>query len=397
MGKSILFFCRGKGENHAMRDELLADSIINRDNDVEVKFASYDDGYRRFLASGRSPCNIGAPSKEKEHNRLIRIGETIKNVAPNLIVSDEELLPLPLAKFMGVPSYLITNWFPPETHRVIRSYFYDPEGIIFPELEGSFDVPSWIKSDCVHFVGPMFDNSRLSADDREKARQALGIENGINLVLGIAEQANASDAEFLIIGVKAFKNLNPDVGGKMVLIAGKFADDILQEIDGVGNISVKDYTHQLDKYMLASDLVLTRGGYFNLWKLANMGIPSICVPRANGDFGKQNLAFARKMEERNFSKVFKEDELSGKQILEQMAKQMETIFVTHISWEDRLCSFQKICQNFNGVEATAEIIRSRLNDDLSGGICQRVCQCQSAKDKAPTSKLKIGNSSEDVS
>lgn len=141
----ILFFSKGQGTGHACRDIVLADCLSELDSNVEIKFASYADGYKALSAKGRTCVNIGPPAESDEHNRLIKMGQALREEKPDLVISDEELLALPLAKIFQIPSLLITNWFTPSPEHPTMSYFADPEEIIFPDLEGSFTIPSEIK------------------------------------------------------------------------------------------------------------------------------------------------------------------------------------------------------------------------------------------------------------
>lgn len=140
MGKST-FFCRGQGTAHARRDMFLADCLSELDGSIEIKFISYADGYKALSAKGRPCINIGLPSKGDEHDRFIKVGQALREEKPSLVISDEELLALPLAKIFQIPSLFITNWFPPNFDHPMMSYFADSEEIIFPDLEGNLAIP----------------------------------------------------------------------------------------------------------------------------------------------------------------------------------------------------------------------------------------------------------------
>lgn len=359
MGNTVLFFCRGQGYNHATRDLVLADAITKLNNEVLIEFASYGDGYRAIIGEGHACHNMERPPKEQgdEHDRFVRMGKTIRDVTPHLIISDEELLPLPLAEMYGIPCCLISNWLPPRSDHLSRTYFSDPEKVLLTVLKGTHAIPAWLKVP-VHFVGPILDPTQPSPDDRRKARKEIGIDAEEKLIMGIAEQGKDSDARFLEFCLEAFKRL--DLDARLMLVAGKFSRSIKQKVGGKGNIDVKAYIRHAKEYMLASDLVLTRGGYFTLWRLANLGTPSICVPRTDEDFGEQNLAHTRSMEELKTTVVLKEGDATSEDLLGEMNR----ILSSEGMWNEIHLSALKVCQQNQGTGVIAEIILSTLASGL---------------------------------
>lgn len=97
--KKILFFSRGRGMGHAKRDICIAKMLkkITKDK-FKLKFVSYATGYKCFIRYRYSPINLFLPEMGKKKVAQKRIKFLIEKEKPNLIVSDEELIVLPLAK-----------------------------------------------------------------------------------------------------------------------------------------------------------------------------------------------------------------------------------------------------------------------------------------------------------
>ncbi len=140
------------------------------------------------------------------------------------------------------------------------------------------------------------------------------------------EAMEEKDVDFFRVLYKwPLKTLKLDA--KMVVIAGKSKEDIEQETDR--RISVREYLWHPEKHIAASDLVIHRGGYFLLWELASMGIPSICIPSLFGDFGFQNLTRAKNMEKQGTTVVMMDEELTK----EELASKIEEILTSKEIWE----------------------------------------------------------------
>ena len=356
MGKSIFLFSRGQGTAHACRDMILADSLSELDDSVEIKFVSYGEGYKTLSVLGWPCINIGIPFKEDEHDRLLKMGQALREEKPDLVISDEELLALPLAKIFQIPSLLITNWFPPAPNHPTMSYFADPQEIIVPDLTDSFGAPSEIKSP-VHFVGPILRPIDSNLAERKKFREEFGITPEEKLILVTAGEAESNDVDFFQRCIEVFKRLK--LNAKLIAVVGELKEELEGDMKADGRISLREYLWQLDRYMLASDLVIHRGGYFTLWELASVGMPSICVPRLTGDFRVQNLSYAKKMEQYGASVVVKEERME-----EELVEQMKAILTSQERWDEMSQAGLRICQG-SGERRAAKVVLSSLGNGVA--------------------------------
>jgi hypothetical protein len=356
----VLFFCRGYGSDYAQRDMILVDCLSKLDSNIEIKFVSYGDGYRTISAKGFSCINTGLPSKDNDHDRLIKIGLAIKDEKADLIISDEDLLALPLAKIFGIPSLLIANWFPPSSGHPTMGYFTDPEVIIFPDIEGTLVAPSMIK-DSVHFTGPILPPVESSIEERGKYKDELGIPGSFGkLILVLGRDMEEKDVWFFRCCIKAFKSLGLDA--RMIVVAGGLKEELEQEIKDDERILIREYIYHPEKYILSSDIVVHRGGYFTLWKLARFGIPSICIPHPSGDFRFQNLARARSMEKWGTTIVVEEKDLEG----DRLVSEMMDILSSRERWEEMSQACLEISRQ-EGSKRAAEVVLSKLRKSEMGG------------------------------
>jgi UDP-N-acetylglucosamine:LPS N-acetylglucosamine transferase len=308
---TVLFLTRGSGMGHAARDMLVAQELKRLRPDAEIRFASYADGVKALRMHGIDVIDLMLPPMGNIHERIPRIGKLLREHAPALVVSDEELFALPLCHVFDIPAVFITNWLATEETVSYISLLLNAERIIVTDIEDSFMPPVWLEK-LVEFVGPV---CRLEAitEDKRSLRQQLGLDPNRRLVLITAGGSDVSDVVYFGMCAYALARIKEPL--QVIAVAGPWYK-MLEPMQYAWTTSIQftDYIPQLTRYIAASDFVLTRGGHSTLWELALHGIPSICIPHPRL-VDPLNEYYAFTMQRRGTTIVLPERELNVEMLL----------------------------------------------------------------------------------
>jgi UDP:flavonoid glycosyltransferase YjiC (YdhE family) len=295
---------------HATRDVAIAQALQCLAPDVDVTFASYARGLPMLRNAGYSPIDLGLPPQGQNNQRLLRIAQLIREQQPHLVVSDEELLALPLARLHGVLSLLITNWLIEEPRYPEADYMNSAAAIIFPDLPDSFALPASLQCP-VFFTGPIVRPFLHSPEERDKIRATLGMGRETPALCVITGGNLPDDLHFLETSLAAFQAMDCD--RHLILLAGELKETIAPQVAHDARIILEDYAFDADQYVIASDLVICRGGHNTLWELAALGIPSLSVPPPPS-VNLVGRAYAENMERRGTTVTLKAPDLTPERL-----------------------------------------------------------------------------------
>jgi UDP-N-acetylglucosamine:LPS N-acetylglucosamine transferase len=308
--RKVLFFSRGLGMGHATRDVAIAQTLQSLAPDVEVTFASYARGLPMLRNAGYAPIDLGLPPQGQNNQRLLRIGQVIQEQRPHLVVSDEELLALPLARLHGVLPVLITNWLIEEQRYSEADYMNSAAVVIFPDFADSFALPTSLHCPVI-FVGPIVRPFLHSLQERDEIRATLGVGKETRVLCVITGGNLPDDLHFVEASLAAFQALDRD--SHLIMLAGELKETIAAKMAHSARIILEDYAFDADQYVIASDLVVCRGGHNTLWELARLGIPSISVP-PSPQVNLVGMVYAENMERRGTTVTIKEPDLTPERL-----------------------------------------------------------------------------------
>ncbi|NPV80157.1 MAG: hypothetical protein HPY52_07745 [Firmicutes bacterium] len=276
----ILFISRGLGWGHSIRDILIAEEIFRNRPEISLGFSSYDSGYRAYEAFGRCCFNLDLPAAGSVGRRICRLAKYIREVAPMLIVSDEELFALPLSRGLGIPCILITNWFPPPGDEEGIDMFNQADMILLAEQSGFPRANRRITSPIL-YTGPIYRRNAYTAQDLQAARESLGIgveERIILVTLGGSGSITtmAANISLLEIIIEAF--LQSQAAESLCLVCGSLGKFFSYASSVDECIRIIDNTPDILKLAAISHLVITRGGINTLWEMADIGVPTLAIP-----------------------------------------------------------------------------------------------------------------------
>ena len=316
--KRVLFFSRGLGWGHATRDVMIAEAMRQLDENIDVVFATYGAGCEAMAGKGYAFIDLGLPDEGARGHRTVQMGRAIRDQNPNIIISDEELDCLPLAKLFDVPTILVTNWLPPESEDFLISLVSLADLVIFPDIQGYFGCPSMLQGR-VHFVGPIVRLPQDLSTRRKRIRQDWGIAEGATLiVVTVGGEGNRriipEDVILFLSSVKACSLIRSS-SKTMILISAALEELFRGYVSGVSESNIITISGTDDFLGLAgsSDVVITRGGHTTLWELALMCVPSVAIPYSDR-VNPANKFYAICMQRRGFTKMLMEYELNAERL-----------------------------------------------------------------------------------
>lgn len=276
---SLLFFSRGRGHGHAITDLALADELVTLAPDIVCHFASYSTGAAAYSARGRECHDLGLPEDPSFTQILIAITHHLRDLKPAVVIAHEEFAAVLACHLMGIPCAFISTWLPPGGNLWAETLAY-ANSIIILEEEGIFPVPLNCDED-IMYTGPVVRRMKYVRSDRGVVRSELGIEPGAPCWT-VATGGWATEAKAPIAGLilEAFQLL--PCADKYLFWLSNVAGTPLEKIlSRYNEARVVSFTDDIEKYFVASDVVITKGTHGISCELASLGIPSISLSYKN--------------------------------------------------------------------------------------------------------------------
>jgi hypothetical protein len=294
MPGGILFFSRGRGRGHAIPDLAIVARLKAARPDVDVEFVSYATGADALRRRGESVVDLDLPERNDFVLTILRAAQVLAVRKPALVVAHEEPAALVAARIAGIRTIFMSHWF-----MVDRDPFATALGcaddILFLERPGLFDEPIEAKGR-VHYVGPLLRPLCYTLTDRDRARQELGIAPQEVLVLVVPGSFLEKDSPICDLVLGAFMRLraNPK---RLVWVAGADRRTIQEAVGTRGDVLVLDTDWQLERWMVASDVAITKATYNIGLELSALGTPSVSL-----SYGRNHIddLYARRVESNLF-------------------------------------------------------------------------------------------------
>jgi hypothetical protein len=271
----VLLFSRGRGRGHAVPDIAIAGELPGLDDRIEIQFASYATGAETFRRAGRPVIDLGLPEANAYTPTLLLAHKLIAELRPDIVVAHEEFAVLPAARMAGIPSVLLTDWFPPPAQVTAETITY-ADAIIFMGEPGIFPLPAMVRRPPV-FVSPVIRKMQYALSDRPRARAELGIAEAA-LVVSVIPGAWATEEKAPIaqIVLPAFRLLAP--AEKCLFWLTKTDQPQLQKLaQGDPQVRVLADHPVVEQLMVASDVIITKGNRGTIMDAASLGVPSISL------------------------------------------------------------------------------------------------------------------------
>jgi UDP-N-acetylglucosamine:LPS N-acetylglucosamine transferase len=274
---AIAFFSRGRGSGHAITDMALIKEVLKSDNDVEIHWVSYGTGARTLKDNGYNVIDLGLPDQNAFLETQLRATRILAKLKPHLVLCHEEFSALPAAKVFGLPTVLITDYFVDHRHIWMQCLAYADE-IVFIDDAGNFDEPPYSRGK-VHYVGPLVREFTYSLQDRDRARKELGVQPNTKMFLALpGNWFTENRAPLFDLVLSAFCAL-PFPDKVLVWFAGVDYDLLAAHERKHPDLIVKNVDWQIERWMVACDLAITKATRKTSIELACLGVPSISLSR----------------------------------------------------------------------------------------------------------------------
>ena len=310
--KSIMFFSHGNGWGHAIRDMIIIDALREQLPGVRLALFSYDQGYEAFSFYDRECVNIRPPEWPQDGPEWGKkldelMNEYMTQFPPDLIISDEVGLAVSIAMNVGVPCIFISDWLPIKPHVSDQGFrtVYSADRIVYLGYEGSMHPPEDMRHK-VDFVGPVIRKSECTQKDRSRIRNELRMDTKTRFILVLAGGVQETDEDYFRVCIDGFRRA--DIDGRLYLVCGRLFERFQRETDE--NIEVVGHVKDPNRLVLASNLIISRGGHTTMWEIASMTTPSIIIPASESANVIQKI-HANDMEHQRFvTRVISESDLS---------------------------------------------------------------------------------------
>ncbi|MCS7264886.1 MAG: hypothetical protein NZ805_08655 [Armatimonadetes bacterium] len=272
--KSILWFSRGHGFGHVIKDLSIAKKLQEIDPEISILFVSYAHGAQVLEHNPYPFFDLHLPTNNPFFETLVRAGRLIHACRPTVVISHEEFAALPIARLFNIPALFITHWFLEPEHFLMQSLACADQ-ILFIEECGQFSVPPYLVGK-VRYVGPVLRSFNYTLKDKPLARQELKIANDtvvISVFPGVCSETIAPAFQLVL---EAFDIL-PFQKKMLIWIGGSDTTRLQKRVSNRADVLVKKSDWQIDRLMVATDLAITKANYTTVLELDALGVPSIAL------------------------------------------------------------------------------------------------------------------------
>lgn len=272
--RDIIFFSRGRGHGHAVTDVEIVESIREVDAGFGCTMASYGTGWQTFSALGVEALDLNLSDENLFVPTLVAACSLIRELRPSIIIAHEEFAAVAAAAACGVPCIFLSSWFPPVNSLLAETLHY-PRALVLLEDGGLFPVPPGL-AERVRVAGPVVRRMGYSRERRGEVRAELGIVDDAECWCIISGGwANEERAPVGHLMLDAFACL-PRVDKRMIWL-GQISGRLAERVSRMPGVEVLPFAKHIDKIMVASDVILTKGTHAATLEAASLGIPSVSL------------------------------------------------------------------------------------------------------------------------
>lgn len=253
----------------------IAKALQSIDSSAEVKFVSYSTGASTLRSGGWDLIDLNLPADNGFLPTLLCCSDVIRRENPTVVIAHEEFSALVAARLAFTPAIFISAWLPQSPGVAFDSMAYANAAIIF-EAPGIFSTPASMRVRPV-FVGPLARQTRYSPDDRSAARQELGIEPG-SVVVSVIPGGGATEKKAPLFGtvLDAFQRIQSE-SKRLYWLGGPDAADLRAATGLPAGVQILDHQPDIDRILVSSDVVVTKGTRGATYDAAMLGVPSISL------------------------------------------------------------------------------------------------------------------------
>jgi UDP-N-acetylglucosamine:LPS N-acetylglucosamine transferase len=284
----LVLFSRGRGRGHAVPDLSIIAALRSRRPGLDLDIASYAVGADTFRSHGHEVIDLGLPENSDFIDALLKASQVLQRRQYGLVVAHEEPSALVAARLAGVSAVYLCHWFT-NSQDFFSASLRCADHIVFLGEDGAFDEPAEARGRIAYtgtFVRPL----AYQPADRGRARGELGIAPAETVVLVLHGSPTDAVVPINALVLSAFDAL-PQSPKTLVWIAGRDREGVAALVRGRSDVRVLDTDWLVERWMVASDVAITKGTYNIGLELAALGVPSISL--SNGHNYMDDLLLQR--------------------------------------------------------------------------------------------------------
>jgi lipid A disaccharide synthetase len=150
------------------------------------------------------------------------------------------------------------------------------DDIIFIDKQGIFDEPAALNGR-VRYVGPIVRKFQYTRFDRERARYELGLPGDSTIVLVLPGQWFSEEkAPIFDLVMSAYRSIQLETK-YLVWFAGEDYETLLERVRPTADVNIQKCDWQIDRWMVACDIAITKSTRKTAIELESLGMPSISL------------------------------------------------------------------------------------------------------------------------
>jgi hypothetical protein len=257
-----------------MPDITIVDELREQVNGIEVRFASYGTGAATLRENGYDVIDMELREDTALLDATVVCTQITDHLRPHLIISHEEVGALLAARGLRTRCAYITDFFKDPNALDTKGLEHADE-VIFIGNEGVFTEPPRLRNK-ICYVGPLVRKLAYRRADSARARKELHLPSQGIVISCLPGSWREESGPIAPLVASAFQLLKQEAK-QLVWIAGLDFAMLHDAFSARNSILVKKDDWQLDRLMVASNLVITRGSRNTMNELSALGIPSISL------------------------------------------------------------------------------------------------------------------------
>lgn len=312
----------------------IADKFKEMDPETQILYVGNDEGIEKDIVpkSGYELALVDARWLDKSNVwQLVKTGarvakgtlearRVIKKFKPDVVIGTGGYVCFPViaaAKMYGAKTFLHEqNAYPGLANRTLEKHV-DRVFLGFKDAQKYFKNPE----KCIETGNPV--RKSFFTLDKEQARKKLGFKKDEFIVFSFGGSLGAEKINE--VAFELMQVLNGHEGASMVFGTGKWYYEKMLEkaaergIEIKENIRMKDYIEDMENYLAACDLVISRAGALSVAETTVCGKAAVLIPSPNVT-GNHQYFNAKAVADRGGAVLIEEKDLTAETLIREVMK-----------------------------------------------------------------------------
>lgn len=269
----IMFVSRGNGWGHAVPDIVIISELKRRRPRIQVLPVSYADGVDAYRTYGVPVVDLHRARQCQFLDLLIDYARVFGEYRPDLVVAHEEYSAVIAAKIARVPCLFMTDFFMDPTSLPMQCVQHASE-VIFLGRRGLFAEPPFLAGRILH-AGCVVRGSKGKFLAKSRIRKRCGVDQGATVVLCQPGSWPEAQSPLIDLLAKCWEYITPP---KFLLVVSGVDDKrVFDKLGEMPDVRIIAPTKDLHEYMMACDVLITKGNRQTVYEASSLGLPSISL------------------------------------------------------------------------------------------------------------------------